>query len=330
MHAHRHMGLQGSPANDNDSAQFAATHFEWEDTACLLCGENSAELIAEACDPLDANGRGLRFAVVRCRHCGLAFTNPRPKAEHIGSFYPPGYSPHGAKSEQNKHRIPSRLRCRLLGTPCRERRGAIPVRVPGRLLDFGCGGGSYLTRMAGLGWEVTGVDASPIAVQRVEDELGYPAHLGTLPNANLMPGSFEAITMWQSLEHVHQPLEVLRAAFRLLVPGGALVIAVPNFDTPARSWFGDRWHGYDLPRHLSHFTPATLGAMIQASGFQLDGVRGLAHSGWLQTSAKRAFRGGISLGTRLLKWRPATRAVAWATYTIGRADCLVAVAHRPA
>lgn len=304
--------------------------FAWEDTDCLLCGRGDAEPLAEAADPIPADGPGLRFAVVRCRHCGLAYTNPRPTAETIGRFYPPGYSPHEPKQRNRRNRRPSRFWSRVLGYPCPERRGTLPFPRPGRLLDFGCGGGSYLARMADLGWQVTGLDASDEAVRTVRAELGCEALLGTLPHPDLAPGSFEAVTLWQSLEHVHDPLGVLREALRLLVPGGVLVVAVPNFDSPARGWFGERWQGYDLPRHLTHFTPGTLGGMLRAAGFRVGAVRGLVHAGWLRTSARRAVAAGPGgIGARLLKWKPLARVVSWACYAAGRADCIVAVAHRP-
>src|SRR5438876_553064 len=80
------------------------------------------------------------------------------------------------------------------------------------------------------------------AVMRVR-AIGLAAHVGTLPCPLWSSACFEAITMWQALEHVHQPLEVLRAAYRLLTPGGRLVVAVPNFAGWAARWFGPHWFG---------------------------------------------------------------------------------------
>src|SRR5207244_3077368 len=109
-----------------------------------------------------------------------------------------------------------------------------------------------------LGWYVTGLDFSPRMVRHVRDRLGLPAIEGTLPHPALAPGSFEAITMSQSLEHVHDPLQVLRAAHDLLTPGGKVVVAVPNIGSLPFRWFGAAWFGLDVPRHLIHFEPLTL------------------------------------------------------------------------
>ncbi|MBA4188806.1 MAG: hypothetical protein C0467_12475 [Planctomycetaceae bacterium] len=302
----------------------------WEETPCPLCGRDEADLLMEASDPTPTEGDGRRFAVVSCRRCSLAYTNPRPSPDTIGNFYPPNYAPHEAKTERGGP-LPSRFWSRVAGHPCPERRGLLPLPKPGRLLDFGCGGGSYLTRMAELGWRVTGLDCSPDAVRTVREKLGHEAIFGTLPNPELAPGSFEAITLWQALEHVHQPVQVLRDAYRLLVPGGCLVVAVPNFESLTRSWFGEHWFGLDVPRHLTHFTPATLTASVQAAGFRLKSLRGLIHASWTRASARRARAAGVGgLGAKLLSWRPAARLAAWGAYAMGRAECLVAVAERPA
>jgi len=302
----------------------------WEETACPLCGRDKASPLMEAADPLPASGPGLRFAVVQCRHCSLAYTNPRPSPHTIGQFYPPNYAPHEAKADRGS-RLPSRFWSRVSGHPCPERRGLLPVARPGRLLDFGCGGGSYLTRMAQLGWRVTGLDFSAEAVRTVREKLGHEAFFGTLPHPELTPGSFEAITLWQALEHVHQPVQVLREAFNLLVPGGCLVVAVPNFESLTRGWFGERWYGLDLPRHLTHFTPATLTATLQTAGFQVNSLRGLVHVGWSRASARRALAAGEGgLGAKLLSCRPLARLVSWGCYVMGGAECIVAVAERPA
>src|SRR5262249_32615430 len=100
-------------------------------------------------------------------------------------------------------------------------------------------------RMRAAGWSVAGLDTSESAVDRLR-AAGLDVHLGTLPNPLWSEPCFEAITMSQSLEHVHQPLEVLRAAFRLLAPGGKLLVTAPNFASAAARWFGPAWYGLDL------------------------------------------------------------------------------------
>jgi SAM-dependent methyltransferase len=203
------------------------------------------------------------------------------------------------------------------------------VSGQGRLLDFGCGGGSFLERMYRHGWQVTGLDTSASVVERIRTELGLPALAGTLPHPELRPASFDLVTMWHSLEHVHAPLEVLREAHRLLVPGGKLLVAVPNIDSLPFRWFGHAWFGLDLPRHLTHFAPWTLYLMLHRAGFRVGPVHMVRHSGWLRRSARLACQSPqSSRWHRCLQWSPAARLATWYGYFTHQADCMMVVAER--
>src|SRR5262245_47752 len=168
------------------------THIRWDEPGCLLCGGDRRTPVIDAPDPTPG-GSGLRFAVVRCDECGLHFTCPRPDRESIDQFYPSSYQPFRRRRERD--RSPS---FRRLAT-------AIGRTAPGRLLDFGCGNGALLGWAARRGWSVTGLDASADAVTAIRSGLGVRVAQGTLPHPALAPGSFDIITMWHALEHVHDP-----------------------------------------------------------------------------------------------------------------------------
>jgi SAM-dependent methyltransferase len=191
-------------------------------------------------------------------------------------------------------------------------------------LDFGCGSGSFLARMHRRGWKVTGIDASARTVQRLRRHLPLPVLLGSLPHPGLNPETFDVITMWQSLEHVHYPLEILREAFRLLAPGGKLLVVVPNIDSLPFRWFGPAWYGLDLPRHLTHFTPMTLRAMLERAGLQVGPVQMVRHSHWLRGSAQLATAGW----RRRLVSKPLSRLVTWYSSLTHQADCIQAIGRK--
>jgi SAM-dependent methyltransferase len=301
---------------------------DWEECACLLCGNASWTPLVEAPDRARGAG-GLWFMVVQCHECGLCFTNPRPNAQGISLFYPADYAPHQlAASKFQSPRWYRRLP--LINHSTGRARKALRLHGQGRLLDFGCGSGSFLLRMRQQGWKVTGLDMSEAVVDRLRSQLGLHAFAGSLPHPAFENASFDVITMWQALEHVHQPLEVLTAAHQLLAPGGKLLVAVPNIDSLAFRWFGSAWNGLDLPRHLVHFTPETLRLMLQRAGFRAGKVAMVRRSGWLRASARLATR-HFPHQPRWFRWlqsKSMSTLAGWYGSLTRQADCLMVTASR--
>jgi len=297
----------------------AAATVEWEESNCPLCDGTSWAPLVEAADPLPTVD-GLWFMVVRCQECGLCFTNPRPGPHSIGKFYPGDYVCYRRAEATRRRRKKRDPLARLL-----------PPQGQARLLDFGCGAGEFLCRMRDLGWNVTGLDFSEEVVARLRGELGLDALAGTLPHPELADESFEAVTMWQALEHVHRPLEVLCAARRLLTSGGKLLVAVPNIDSFPYQWFGTSWYALDVPRHLTHFTPPTLRLMLQRAGLEVEQIRMVRHPGWIRHSARLLARGprATPLATRVLTTRLVSGLAGWYSYLCRKSDCILAIATRP-
>ncbi len=298
----------------------ATTSLAWEDAPCPLCGCARWSARSEAADPLPGED-GLRFLIVQCQDCGLCYTNPRPGPDGIASFYPDDYPSHRRCAPPSPGRS-------WLG---RRRRDPLadllPVVGKGRLLDFGCGAGDFLVQAQQLGWNPVGLDASPRVVEKIRVELGIPALVGSLPHADLADRSFEAITMWQSLEHVHRPLDVLRCAHRLLVPGGRLIVAAPNLESCTSRWFGPHWHGLDVPRRLTHFTPWTLRLMLHRAGFFNPHLQMLRNGSWVRHSARLAQqRGDGGPLAKLLQTRLLSSVASWYAHLTRQSDRLLAVA----
>src|SRR5262249_35997034 len=225
----------------------------WQDVPCPLCGGEKALRFVAATDPLGEPGT--LFQVVRCQACGLCYTNPRPDPASIGFFYPADYGPHHRKQAR-------RLTLPFLSRRESDRR-TLPWHGEGRLLDYGCGRGAFLDRMARRGWQVLGIDFSETAVASVRENYNLPPLLGTLPHPALGPSSLDVVTMWHVLEHLPDPLHTLRHAREVLAPAGKLCVEVPALDSWAYRVFGPDWFGLELPRHLTHFTSDTLRAMLE-------------------------------------------------------------------
>ena len=139
-------------------------------------------------------------------------------------------------------------------------------RFGGKALDVGCGNGAHLLLLKRLGWEVAGFDLADHTVPEVR-AAGIPVHTGALEELVSRAGGFDLITMWHVLEHVANPRQTLRSLRRLLAPEGVLMLEVPCSDSLAAKLFGRHWVGYDLPRHLSHFSVKTARRLLDEEGF---------------------------------------------------------------
>lgn len=290
----------------------------WESPACPLCGGGNHVLAREAPEQDGPTG-GPLFRLVRCSACGLVFLNPRPIEADIGRFYPADYEPHQPTAGTSN---PNKMERRLVGRPTAEHR---------RLLDVGCGNGAFLRRMNALGWEVCGVDPAASAVESIRQRLGLPALVGSVPHPELPPSSFDAVTLWQVLEHLHRPLETLGAIRDLLTPQGRLILSVPNVESRAAEFFGNAWIGVDLPKHMLHFSRATLRQMVEKAGFRVLSVQLLRESEWVRRSAELAVRRGCkSALMRLLTIRKASSFLSRWWHCRGRGDNILLVAEKPA
>lgn len=136
----------------------------------------------------------------------------------------------------------------------------------GRLLDIGCGGGAMLKRMHELGWHVEGVDFDGEAV-RIARARGLKVHLGSIEEQKFLPESFDALTMSHVIEHVPDPVALLRECYRILKPGGHAVVVTPNSRSRGHRLYAANWRGLEPPRHLHIFAAGSLKAAIRAAGF---------------------------------------------------------------
>ena len=212
--------------------------------------------------------------------------------------------------------------------PGRDSLTALSFHGEGRLLDFGCGSGWYAKRMSDRGWTVTAMDFNPHTAEQVAQRYDLRTLSGTLPHPEVGDASFDMVVMGASLEHVHCPHEVVGAAVRALRPGGRFVAVVPNFAAAAFRWFGVDWWPLDPPRHLLHFTPATMRRLMGMHGLEVEEVRAIPHGSWMacRTLANCRRRRGL---TALSKMRIAASLLTRWTDWVGQGDGLRVIARRP-
>jgi SAM-dependent methyltransferase len=259
-----------------------------------------------------------RFQVVRCRRCGFLYTNPQPRDPDLGRHYPDAYYvPPGPESDgagPPRGGIRARLRAgvlrargypqpspgpgrawlaagRVAGLLLGQRFLWLPPFVPGgTVLDVGCGSGAHLAELRDLGWNTVGVEMSDTAALAARERLGLDVRTGTLEDAAIPRGYADVVLLRMVLEHVRDPRRTLAEARRILRPGGRIIVSVPNAGSIETRFFGPYWFAWDLPRHLSHFTPGSLTAMLREAGFGRIRVRHLVNANNLSGSIR--YRGG--------------------------------------
>jgi SAM-dependent methyltransferase len=152
--------------------------------------------------------------------------------------------------------------------PSRARAVARLAGGTGRVLDVGCGRGRLLAAFRGQGWEVHGSELTEASASHPR-ALGIPVHVGTLDDAPWPVASFDAVVMWHVLEHWPDPAVAVAQAARLLRPGGVFAVGVPNHGSPEARLTGDGWFHLDVPRHLAHLDPGTLGRLLAERGLEV-------------------------------------------------------------
>ncbi len=208
------------------------------------------------------------FDVLFCETCEMGVTAPQPA--DLGAYY-------GDRYYGDRHWITTAY--------CQWRRLRVINLTLGRgprhsILDVGCGDGTFLRAARRKGWKVSGTELN----------VALPAGAGLQVWSSLrdIDIRFDCVTAWHVLEHLRDPLESVREMKRLLAPGGALILAVPDARGAQARCFGRFWFHLDVPRHLFHFHLRSLRALLEAAGFELVDVwhHELEYDlfGWIQSA----------------------------------------------
>jgi SAM-dependent methyltransferase len=270
---------------------------------------------------------GIDYRLGQCTECDLVYTNPRPDQASIARFYPDDYSPYQPPKRRRTGYLRA-LRTRIGLFREKSLSDRIPVRPGAVLMDYGCGSGWFAARMRDRGWNALGMDFSPHAVHAAKANFDLRVIQGTLPHPAVPNDSLDALTLRAVLEHVHRPCELLDAAYHALRPGGWLYLSVPNLSSWGFQAFGRSWFPLDPPRHLLHFTPATLRQTVEKSGFEVSDSTTRGHAKWLLYSVQRALKSDART-IRFSRYGLVRSLIARWTQWTNRADDLALLARKP-
>ncbi len=273
--------------------------------ACEVCGGTDRPVCLDGlADRIFGVAPG-RWQLRRCTACRVAALDPRPTEASIGRAYARYYT-HGGAPERHfivpgdrpdlpikralhadffnqtyGHRLVPALplgRWLIGANPARRARAGQQIRhlpaphsAGARLLDLGCGNGNFLRVARALGFEAEGIEIDD-ASGALAREAGFAVHSGPLSSADFEPARFEHITLNHVIEHLHQPMRVLRRLLGWLRPGGRLWLQTPNLAARGAARYGVHWRGYESPRHLVLFDAESLCACLAAAGFERAGL----------------------------------------------------------
>lgn len=217
---------------------------------------------------------GEEFPIKECSTCGLKITQDIENEENIGRYYQSEkYISHSNTSKGLVNSVYHAVRRYMLGRKRRLVEKVASLKA-GRILDVGTGTAFFLNEMKAKGWQVTGTEKSSDARDFARKEF----NLNNLPSEELFEipkESFDVITLWHVLEHIHQLGENMNAFERLLSNKGKLIIAVPNSDSYDAKHYKAYWAAYDVPRHIWHFAPKQIKLLGEKHGFVLKSLHGM-------------------------------------------------------
>lgn len=234
--------------------------------SCPVCGNNTFQDIFSCKDYTVSQEN---FTLIKCQQCHFVITSPRPDDGTLGRYYlSEDYISHTNEAKSLIDKIYLVARNYTLAW----KRKLIlkhTNRVDGKLLDYGCGTGAFIHAATQDDWKTFGVEPSKEAreeAQRVTQTKLYESL------KDIDAHNFDAITLWHVLEHVPDLNDLLQKLKSILSENGTMFIAVPNH----LSWDGDNykqyWAGYDVPRHLWHFSHETMKALLENNGLRLNQI----------------------------------------------------------
>jgi 2-polyprenyl-3-methyl-5-hydroxy-6-metoxy-1,4-benzoquinol methylase len=234
-----------------------------EKIACPVCGKTLGEPSLHC---KDYRVSGEEFGICKCPDCLFSMTMPQPSPAEIGKYYQTeDYVAHSETQQGIVNKLYHIVRKKNTQNKLKLVERFFPGR--GYLLDVGCGTGYFLSVCKKNGWHVNGVEVNERARSKTEKRIGQLIY----PSLDVLEASgkrFDVITLWHVFEHLHDITSSFAQLKRLLKPSGLLIMALPNPLSADAAHYKACWAAYDVPRHLSHFSPLSVGILVAKHGLK--------------------------------------------------------------
>ena len=266
-------------------------------SSCVVCGNNGSLVHRGLTDKLFGITGAWNMRKCSSIQCSTLWLDPRPVEEDLGLLYSHYYTHDDENSgdqvkKEKYHKIIQALAYKKYGgkaiklsfiekclswlvylNPARladrdDKAMSIPVKLNGKLLEVGFGSGEYLQFLGNMGWQVEGIDFDAIAVKQALKR-GLNVKQGGLAELRYTSDRYDAIFARHVIEHLSEPRKFLSECFRILSPGGRLILNTPNVDSLGYRFFKEYWRGLETPRHLNIFNCKGLSTMLRDVGFEV-------------------------------------------------------------
>ena len=227
---------------------------------CCICNRNETKEVK-------INNK---YMLVRCKFCGLIYVNPQHGLEELKKIYSDdyflsrnsdelGYDDYFSDSEN------------IMKTAMRRLKVIEKIISPGRLLDVGCAYGFFLEAAKRRGWQAWGVELAKTPAAYARDILGFKVLCQDIESVNLGGEKFDAVTLWDVIEHLADPRKVVEKLRSLIDDHGLLILTTPDIESLPARITRNRWIGFKSPdEHLWYFSRCTIIKLLESAGFKVE------------------------------------------------------------
>ncbi|MBZ0198630.1 MAG: glycosyltransferase [Ignavibacteriaceae bacterium] len=233
---------------------------------CLLCGSDKSTIM-HAPD------------IVKCSNCGMVYLKERPNQKWMENYYKTVYAvddpaaavtvavPADVKQLDTKKEYIAAQRRSLFEEAVAQYGNSIEGKT---LVDIGCGWGGLLYNARKYGLKVIGYEFTQHNVNFARNVLNLDVRQAQFADSNLPPNSVDIVTMSHVLEHVPDPVKLVKKINEVLTPGGIFFCVVPNFYSLCSAYLGEKWAWLDRDWHYTQFTVDSITNLFVKSGFVVE------------------------------------------------------------